>query len=588
MDLRSEIELRRRGRFNRYASPLGVGVFIITNFAGGCIPKRSCEFTRTCPPEGADAATGETTESIASDSNGSMADGSVRPIDASAPASDGGMDAGPRPVPVIPCSRSTNCSAELPFCDETAKVCTACLSDRDCRNADTSRCLLDPVAAQNNRCVECLTSETCEDGVCQDYACVTCNTETEEGCEGATPLCTLVKDAPTCVACEVDFDCGETSDTPTCSNNVCKACSAANPSNCAPETPVCVEGAASSRCVECTEAAHCTLQNGDAASDAVCVEEQCTRCVLGTSDGCDSSYPFCAALIPNEDGTGVTYFAPSPSDTPTAEQYLEYQHVCVECFDDNGCDGGMNPGCFDGQCVECTIDEHCKTPSASICDVATHTCVGCQALGDCAHLDSQTACDIENRVCVECTAAEDTCGEKACQTVPGAGQYTCTGVNKGQTGPCFECVGDTACLEGSNCVQDVYEGVDGGWRCLWREPNLGGGDTCPDLKVFDTRLEATSIDGAAGPFCYPNVTSCQGYRDFGVGPVSGTEGQDTCLTNEDCGLPGVDDGFCVSISANSNRCTYFCLSPQDCDNLVDCGTTVGVDETDAKVCTLSF
>lgn len=591
--MRSDLEVGSPARF--FGKGLtAVGLLVVTHLVSGCIPKRSCEFTRTCPPETADAATEDTTSasssSSQSNSNVVSADASVGSVDAAPPA-DASVDAAVAPVPVIACVRSADCTPELPFCEDAADVCTACRADRDCKGEDATLCLLDSAEPQNNRCVECLTAENCGDGVCVDHACFTCSTDTNEGCSGATPVCASLAGTPTCVACEVDVDCAGTPETPTCSDHVCKACSLKDPSHCGAETPVCVEEGNSARCVQCRDSIDCQLaEDGGSNGNAQCVQEQCTTCVLGTNEGCSTTLPFCAALVPETGDAGVSYLAPSPSETPTANQYLEYEHACLECLDEDAC-GGSLPGCFDGQCVACTRDAHCKDdPATSICDTSTHTCVGCQAVGDCAHqLDNNTtACDIEHRTCVECTAAEDTCGEKACQTVPGVSQYTCSTADKGETSPCFSCVGDSACLAGSNCVRDDYEGADGGWRCLWREPGLDNGDTCADLEVFDTPVEATSIDGIGGPYCHPRLTSCQGYRDYGVGPVSGESGQDTCLTHDDCGLPGIDDGFCVSISVNANRCTYRCVSDQDCDDPLTCGTTTGVDEASAKVCSLTL
>lgn len=593
MVMRSDVETSTQTRFHGYTTLVVAGALFASHFVSGCIPKRSCEFTRTCPAESVDASTPDVPAASSShqaSSAASLSDASAAPNDAAAPL-DAAPDADVAPVPIIACDRSTDCTPELPFCEDTAKVCTACRADRDCKSDDAPLCLLDAAEPQNNHCVRCLTNDDCNAGVCLDNSCVACNTDTNEGCEGSTPICAAVGGTPTCVTCEVDVDCSATPETPTCSGHICKACSESDPSHCPTEAPVCVEEATSARCVTCTESAHCQLtEDGGSEGTAMCVQEHCTACVLGTGEGCPSHHPFCAALVPEPGDAGVSFLAPTLSATPTADQYLEYEHACIECLDssqDGGC-GGSLPGCFEGNCVQCTEDVHCQEASASICDTTTHTCVGCQAVGDCSHQSERktVACDIENRMCVRCTAAEDTCGEKACQTVPGEGQYTCSTVNKGQTSPCFECVGDSACMAGSNCIHDIYEGTDGGWRCLKREPALGNGDTCADLKVFDTPMATTSIDGVAGPYCHPRLTSCQGYRHYGEGPVAGDNGQDTCLTHDDCGLPGIADGFCAPISANANRCTYPCVSAQDCDSPLQCATITGVDATDAKVCAL--
>lgn len=562
-----------------------------------CLPKQSCELTKTCEPDAATTSAEATssssvTSTTASEggissaaSDAAMSSAQVMDAAASSSAADAHVE-----TPAVACTRSIDCTVELPYCDTAASVCTACREARDCKDANAPFCLIDVAAAQYNRCVECLGGELgaeneCSDGVCVDHGCVACNVATNDGCSGETPVCVNLAGAPTCVACDDNADCEDTPGTPTCSGHVCKACSTADPSACPGEQPVCVEEVASSRCVECTESAQCQARADDG-EISVCVQEQCTRCVLGTAEGCTPSAPYCAALVPSEGDAGIEYLSPGLAATPTANQYLEYDHTCVECVVQKDCEGGSLPSCVDGQCVECSDDSHCEDAEASICDVASHTCVGCQDVGDCAHISDTKACDTAAHVCVECTAAEDTCGDQVCQTIPGNGQYTCSGLNKGQTSPCFECLSDSSCLTGSKCVRDEYDEVDGGWRCLWREPDLGNGDTCPDLEVFGGPVEATSIEGVVGPYCHPKYTSCEGYRDYGVGPVTGESGQATCLTNDDCGLPGADDGVCVPISANSNRCTYRCTSDQDCDAQLTCGTTNDVGAVPSKVCLL--
>src|SRR5690606_14232548 len=205
-------------------------------------------------------------------------------------------------------------------------------------------------------------------GVCVDNVCVACNLYTDAGCGGSKPVCAAIDGTPTCVACTVDDHCADTPNTPACSEHLCKACSVDNPSHCPSEKPVCVDEGKTARCVACTEDAHCEDENGD----GLCVQQHCTVCVLGTSLGCAASAPFCAVAVP-ESGE-IRYLLPTQSDTPSAAQYLEYEHVCLECMDDYAC-GGNLPGCFNGQCVECTENAHCTNPSASICDTNTHTCV---------------------------------------------------------------------------------------------------------------------------------------------------------------------------------------------------------------------
>lgn len=547
--------------------------------AMACIPEKSCEFTKTCVEPTTDAsqsaapATSEKDASVAVGANASST---------SDAASSSDEDAG---LPLITCTRSTQCPAQQPFCDEASGVCTGCRSNTDCSVVGAPFCLLDS-SPQLNRCVECLedqASDTCS-GACVDYHCVACDPANNQGCSGTKPVCVERDDGPVCVECASNTDCTD-SDAPYCSADQCKACSAADPESCPPERPVCVEENDAARCVECVTGSDCSSRSDADPSELLCVQEHCTACVLGSDEGCPIAVPFCAAVVTNEEDAGVSYLAPSGSEEPAANQYLEYQHVCVECVNDGGC-GGSLPGCFQGQCVECTENAHCKDASASVCDLSSHTCVGCQAVGDCSHQRESSACDTVNRVCVECTAAEDSCADKACRTIPGEGQYTCSAATKGQTSPCFPCVSDSACLPGAKCVQESYEGAGEEWRCFWREAELDEENECGDLRVFGDNFSATSVDGSPGPYCALRLTSCDGYRDFGTGPVISGSGQPTCLSHDDCGVPGVDDGFCIPATSN-NRCTYRCLSDEDCDEPLKCATQTGVDNQDAKVCLLN-
>lgn len=565
---------------------LGVpGLAVLAALVGqGCIPKRSCEFTKTCASETSPSVSSDAGSATQTNPSGSsvVADAAVV-FDA---AATGEIDARVADSsPVVACTRSADCTEAQPFCDLVARVCTTCRDNDDCRSPDAPVCLVETAQPELNRCVQCRNGESdCDEGTCADNRCVNCDPRTNAGCVGTTSICTEVNGTPTCVACTTNADCASTPDTPTCSDYRCKACSAEDATQCPTDAPVCVEEPTQARCVQCTENNHCRSGEEESDTGPVCIEETCTACELGSNDGCPSSYPYCAAAIPVEGTDTTTYFAPTQSETVPSNQYLEYEHACVACLTNAGCMGGSRPACFNGACVECTGDAHCTQTSAAVCDVDAHTCIGCQAVGDCAHLADTPACDIEHGVCVECTASEGSCADgKACQTVPGDGQNTCSSASKGQTSPCLPCLSDEACLPGTKCVQENVDGEDRGWRCFWRQAELDDGNECGDVPVFAEPFEGQSVDGAAGPYCAPRLTSCQGYRDFGVGTIVVDDLQ-TCLSHEDCGIAGVDDGFCVPFTTNANRCTYRCVSDQDCDSPVQCATTTGVDQTDAKVC----
>jgi hypothetical protein len=135
-------------------------------------------------------------------------------------------------------------------------------------------------------------------------------------------------------------------------------------------------------------------------------------------------------------------------------------------------------------------------------------------------------------------------------------------------------------------VQETYEDAERGWRCFWQEARIDEDNECGDNRVFTVPFSATSVDGESGNYCTLRLSSCEGYRDLGTGPVMNNNGQPTCTSHDDCGLPGVDDGFCAPVTSN-NRCTYECVSDQDCDSPLLCATQTGVDQTDAKVCLLN-
>lgn len=572
-----------------------------------CLPKQSCELTKTCEPDAAttsaEATSSASVASSAAEAGVSSATTTIT-TDAtrsSAPVVDAAMsetaDAHVE-TPTVVCTRSVECTVELPYCDDAAKVCTACREARDCKDASAPYCLVDVAAAQYNRCVECLGEEIsgeddCSDGVCVDYSCVTCNLATNDGCSGETPVCVNIAGAPACVACDTSADCEDTPATPTCSDHVCKACSTADPSACPGEQPVCVEEPTSARCVECTESSQCQARAGDAET-SVCVQEQCSRCVLGTAEGCSSDAPYCAALIPGEGDAGVEYLSPGLTETPTANQYLDYEHTCLECVSSDDC-GGSRPSCIDGTCVECSDDSHCDAAEASICDVASHTCVGCQTVGDCTHIEDTKACDTDAHVCVECTRQESSaCDGKAtggfdatCVTIPSLPDYgTCVDERRGNATQCIECVSDAQCLDGFACVPEVYDAFDadlgssvpvstGKFYCMAIEAELGDGEECISYRPFVGSLDATSEGGQAATYCRPRYATCAAYSAFGNGPDTIPEGQPaagaaTCFSSDSCGVQDLNDGYCVSAGANVNLCTYACLSDLDCPGVFAC------------------
>lgn len=576
--------LKRNSPSLTLASALA-GVALLTP---ACIvPKTTCEYTKTCVTANKDASVApsdtETTRTHTS------ADGASVDVTPEAGVRDAALDAsladaGASPSEAQKCERLMDCPAQLPVCHATEGVCTECDDAFDC-NATPGRplCKQRPGRVQDNRCVQCLTNADCGDDICVNDKCVKCNTRTNDGCTSSLPHCTLVDDTPTCVACVTNDHC--TDELPVCSEHRCVLCTSGDATHCPVHTPVCAADETPPRCVGCRDDGDCSgFTLGGVEVTGLCLEEQCTLCELGTNRNCTESYPFCVALLPTAEG-GTSLFTPAETnaDTPS-EQYLDFEHQCVECLDDVVCDGSRKL-CHNGSCVECTRNEHCQMTEASVCDTNTNTCVGCSEVGDCTHLPDTPACDAESQRCVECTAERGAvCGNHVCRTVPGEGQFTCVNSLTKSAGICRSCLSDAHCPNNSACVLEVYQGQETGYYCLPIEGRWEGGVPCIIGRQFTTSWRATSIDGVRGTFCKPTVTSCQAISDYAGGREIDDFGAPTCNDNDDCGLPATNDGACIRWTASINRCTYTCTSDSECLSGSLCLTTVDVNDDRATVC----
>jgi hypothetical protein len=140
----------------------------------------------------------------------------------------------------------------------------------------------------------------------------------------------------------------------------------------------------------------------------------------------------------------------------------------------------------------------------------------------------------------------------------------------------------------------------GKYYCMRLESSLGEGRQCdPNNRPFVGWVDATSEGGTAARYCRPRYTTCAAHRMHGNGPDIIPEGQTgagqaTCLSNDSCGLPGVDDGYCVEANPNTdpptNLCTYECSADLDCNLLpvaVTCDTATLWDGSTRKVCAVT-
>lgn len=578
------------------------GLTVVGLFAQACIvPDVTCEYTKTCGETSLDASVLPTSTAATDAAIDATATPTVDDADATSSGNasnghgsfiDGGLtsdeDASIISAP-IDCAFLEDCQTLELVCHETEHVCTQCTKEFHCSPFPDRRfCKVRPGHEQDNECVQCLADADCTNGVCVDNACRACNPKTNNGCTNPLPQCVELDEVPTCVACATNEHCG--ADAPVCADNTCALCTNEDTTHCPPEAPLCATDEPVARCVGCRDANDCTgMLTGETQVDGLCINQKCTVCELGTNLNCAPSFPYCTALIPETD-SGVSRFAPPATDARApANQYLDFEHECVECLDDQACKGGSTPACFNGSCVECTATPHCNIkPEASVCDATTHLCIGCSQGDECVHLASTPACDVANRLCVECTADNDSlCGNKACKTTPGDAQYTCSEAQKRSANICDECLSDAHCPNNSACVLETFAGTETGYRCLPIQGLWDQGKECGDITPpFVGSVATTSIDGRSAMFCKPRSTSCQGYADYGRGTVSNDSGLATCTNNDDCGLPGVADGVCVAWTETTNHCTYPCASDADCHT--SCNGVTAVDESVQQVCSLDL
>lgn len=357
------------------------------------------------------------------------------------------------------------------------------------------------------------------------------------------------------------------------------SCSEADIAACVAPASICVWENDAPLCIECRTSDDCEAPTG------VCVANHCEVCAFDTNVGCGDQTPYCVAVGETTADGGTTQTVAQLTDAAPPSESLDAgtpaaTRECVECRSGNDC-GPEAPLCVAGSCVQCLADTDCTNPDEPRCDTATNTCAGCDAIGQCSRFDGTSACNLTDGKCVECTAAESAvCGDFVCQTTPGAGQYRCSEQEPQDIGRCEPCVSDAACGTGLACILENFNDQDTEWVCLPRRPENG----CTSFRQLIASLpDATSADGETGTFCKPPRTSCAAVRHFANG---GLKDPEWCDSDDDCGLPGQADGYCLPyLGEESTRaCTYECLGSAECRNAVPCETVDGSGET--AVCSL--
>jgi hypothetical protein len=404
---------------------------------------------------------------------------------------------------------------------------------------------------------------------------------------------------------------GETGDGTDGSVAPSEPCDPESERGCEGETPWCLgEGersldggwSAEPRCVECEEDSHCGFPYREQGTEGLCYNYECVACEPGSNRGCAGQLPYCVERVwaaplgvDASAGAGETLSAGGStgdsSDVGGSSGAQASVFECGECLEEAHCGDGA-PACVGARCVECSRDEHCGSPQASKCDLATHTCVGCTDVGQCAHVAGAPACDRRENRCVECTREEsDACGGRVCNVI-GAdpGYQTCSGYREASTTQCGECVNDAQCRAGYRCVEETYKesGSDAGEittgkrYCMALERELGANKKCGNNRPFVGAFAAVSENGVEGPYCRLRYATCSAYLAYGNGPDTvpagePAEGEATCFGHESCGLPGVADGYCVEFTPLTNRCTCECVSDDDCKDGVSCDSNAPPD-----------
>jgi hypothetical protein len=263
---------------------------------------------------------------------------------------------------------------------------------------------------------------------------------------------------------------------------------------------------------------------------------------------------------------------------------IEATKTCVACTADAGiCGANQLCDVLQGACVECLSSADCKDPGASACDLASHTCKGCKETSDCSHIDGKQVCLTSTSTCVQCTKDKlaaclvQQSPTRTVQNACNALNHTCTDEELGKTPPCGECVSDAQCTPGHVCVDMAFGGqpIIGKWYC---QP-VRDGMNCDSKRPYVVLASGNvTIEGENADFCTLQVSSCSAQSHY-LTKFCGLDRDDRPVALDDageplapsvkgdnalCGLPGLEDGYCVEAQPGLFRCTVSCGYVKDC------------------------
>jgi hypothetical protein len=255
----------------------------------------------------------------------------------------------------------------------------------------------------------------------------------------------------------------------------------------------------------------------------------CVECTAAEDGACEDATPVCNAAT----------------------------NTCVACVASTDCtDTPSTPVCDTAanSCVACVANADCTSLTAPQCNTATNACVPCTADAACTGRTGTTVCDVAGGgECVQCTVANEApCGANSCNPATN----TCTTTPRGSVLTCRACTADSECTVDNRCVPMNFDGTPrAGGYCLKRGAT---GCVAPYRVPSDARV---SLSGASAEvYCGVNeaVTTCEAVLDLiddrACAPA----------TDDDCGVPGLNDGRCRTVGGRANRCTYSCGTAADC------------------------
>jgi hypothetical protein len=197
-----------------------------------------------------------------------------------------------------------------------------------------------------------------------------------------------------------------------------------------------------------------------------------------------------------------------------------------------------------------------------LCDEATGACVECTQ-------DDRTACAVDGN------GKRDVCNAATHECEVGVKEGTaplCGSIDRKQ------CVSNAHCPAGSTCVQEfLRDQTFSAWYCL---PTMGS----PSCKrPFAREQTRPTRDGDAAAVCALRLSTCTAHSQYTSTSMPCTSDTDPSAgDNAKCGLPGLDDGYCVyGGTVLGFVCTVPCTSA-DADCPVDATECVSLDHSDGK------